>query len=149
MLENKSNIPNVVSYLALNLSRGSLQKKCGHDVLACSPLKAMKWIKTPTFFIIGKKDELVNLEDFRILVKNCTAYPKKFIEEEDAGHPDCREEETIDEVFKFFEKTSKISKKKNIQKKENFKKLLKDSEMLNNDSDKKISEDKIEKNKKI
>lgn len=108
MLRNKSRIPNFMSYLALNLVRGSLHKKCGHDVLSCTPQEAIKWIKTPSIFVIGAKDELVNVEEFQKMFKKCGAASKKIIIESEAGHPDSRAEETIEEAFKFLQKHSKI-----------------------------------------
>jgi hypothetical protein len=124
MLKNKSNIPNVVSYLGLNLARGSLEKKCGHDVLACSPMEAVKWISTPSFFIIGDKDELVQIDKFKEMFAKCRSHTKKIIVEAGAGHPDSRAEETMEEVFQFFEKNSKIkSVVKKEDNKENSKKV--------------------------
>ena len=111
MLKNQSNIPNLVSYLALNMTRGSLEKKCGHDVLSCSPLSAVTWITTPCMFIIGDKDELVQFDKFNEMVQACKAYPKKLIVEPDAGHPDSRSEEAMDQAFEFFNKLSKIVEK--------------------------------------
>ena len=95
MLRNQSKIPNLVSYLALNLTRGTLEQKCGHDVLSCSPMSAIKWINTPSFFIIGDKDELIQLNKFKEMYEKCRSYPKKIVIESDAGHPDSRSEENI------------------------------------------------------
>lgn len=110
MLRNKSNIPNFMSFLALNLVRGSLHEKCGHDVLSCSPQEAVKWIQTPSFFIIGGKDELVDVESFKKMHQNLAAHSKKIVLEPDATHPDSRAEETIELAFKFMERHSKSSK---------------------------------------
>ena len=133
MLKNKSNIPNFMSYLALNLVRGSLHAQCGHDVLACSPQEAMKWIKTPSFFIIGGKDELVNINKFHKMYQNCISHSKKIVVEPHATHPDSRAEETIEQAFKFFTHQSKLdkSKLKVVSKPKDFTNLLDESSKIN------------------
>ena len=121
-----------------NITRGSLESKCGHDVLACSPMKAMKWIKTPTIFIIGDKDELVNFDDFGKMYENCFAYPKQMIVEPGSGHPDPRSEEAMEKVFNFFEKNSKIElKKRKSESKESIPKIFDNSNKSNKESQQK------------
>jgi hypothetical protein len=100
-----------MSYLALNIARGSLKSQCGHDVLKCSPMEAVTWINTPCLFIIGDKDELVDVNKFKKMVKNCATHYKKLIVEQGAGHPDYRSEEAVEEAFNFIKKNSKLNKK--------------------------------------
>ena len=101
MLKSKSGIPKFVSYCALTLIKGSLKKKCGYDVLSSSPIDAVSAIKTPSLFIIGDKDDMVLYKKFLKMFEKCKADKKKLIVEIDAGHPDCRTEECIDQIMDF------------------------------------------------
>ena len=101
MLKNKSKIPGFVSYCALSLIRSSLKKKCGYDVLSSSPINAISSIKTPSIFIIGENDDMVLYKKFLKMFEKCNSHKKKLIVEIDAGHPDSRTEECIDQIMDF------------------------------------------------
>ena len=103
MLKNKSGIPKFVSYCALSVIKGSLKKKCGYDVLSSSPIDAISAIQTPSLFIIGDQDDMVLYKKFLKMFEKCKANKKKLIVEINAGHPDCRTEECIDQIMDFLD----------------------------------------------
>lgn len=101
MIKSRSRVPKFVTYCALNLVRGGLRRKCGYDVLSCSPIDAIESVQTPSLFIIGEKDDMVLYKKFLKLFEKCKSNKKKLIVELNAGHPDSRTEECIDQVLDF------------------------------------------------
>jgi hypothetical protein len=101
MLKSKSKIPKIVSYCALSLIKGSLRRKCGHDVLSCAPIDHVKNIKTPSLFVIGDKDDMVLYKKFLKMFDKCNATQKKLVVQIDGEHPSTRSEECIDQIFDF------------------------------------------------
>lgn len=101
MIKSRSKVPKFISYCALNLVRNSLRRKCGYDVLSCSPIEAIESVRTPSLFIIGEKDDMVLYKKFLKMFEKCKSNKKKLIVELNAGHPDSRTEECIDQVLDF------------------------------------------------
>ena len=101
MIKSRSKVPKFVTYCGLNLIRGSLRRKCGYDVLSCSPIDLIDSIRTPSLFIIGEKDDMVLYRKFLKMFEKSRADKKKLIVQIDAGHPDARTEECIDQVLDF------------------------------------------------
>ena len=107
-----------VAKLALLFVKSTIKSNVKYDVLGKNkPIKKVKRLKIPCLFLIGEKDEMIDLDEFKKMFDLCESDTKGLRYMQEVGHPDFRPNNEIEFAISFLNShCAKIEKKDEMEK---------------------------------